>query len=252
MKGRFDAEQRNANALRTRLAEVERLFATMQAAPSQPEPTAPQARLITPVEETEYGAEMIDVIGRRAKEVLSPEVQTLKAEIEGLKRQIGGVSNVIVQDARQKMFADLDAALPSWRVQNNDQNFISWLGLPDEYSGAIRHSLLTQAFAQNQTSRVLAFFKGFLANEATPRPAGTASEISGAEAPKVSLESLAAPGRARQTGGTPPPAEKPVITRAQIRDFYRAVNQGAYAGRDAEKLAIEKAILQASAEGRIQ
>ena len=45
-----------------------------------------------------------------------------------------------------------------------------WLRLQDKFSGAIQHELLTAAYEQNQTPQVLAFFNGFLAQEAALAP----------------------------------------------------------------------------------
>jgi hypothetical protein len=44
--------------------------------------------------------------------------------------------------------------------------FHDWLKLQDTFSDAIRHELLTAAYERNDIPRVLAFFNGFLAQEA--------------------------------------------------------------------------------------
>lgn len=259
---RVEAEKRQ---LIQQNQDMSRLLATMEAAPQQPPaPTTPQARLITPTEETEYGAEMLDLIGRRAREIVMSDVAPLQREIEHLKRQLGGVTNAVVQDGREKLFSDLDRDIPEWRVINEDPDFISWLSLPDIYSGLPRQNLLTQAFTSNQSVRVSKFFHGFLAEKAALSPvnpavipAGTpqprANGAGNGRAPQVDLASLAAPGRARQTaGGTAPlPSEKPTFTRTQVTQFYRDSIAGAYDGRADIKAKMEQEIFDAAAEGRI-
>jgi hypothetical protein len=65
---------------------------------------------------------------------------------------------------------------------------------------------------------------------------------------------LTAPGRAHPAGGNdlPSPADKPIFTRQQIAAFYRAVREQQFAGREADKAAIEQAIFLAQTEGRIR
>lgn len=254
LKGRFDQQETQLRQMVESHASMQRLIATMNAAPQNPAPSPPPNLTgLTPKEIEDYGQEMVDVMGRRAREVVSPEVTQLRAEIEGLKRQVGGVTSVITHDARQNLFRTLDTSLPDWRITNDRPEFISWLGLPDPYSGAIRHQLLGQAFAANDSSRVLRFFNGFIADEAATRPVNTTTPLAGSNAPALTLESLAAPGRARQSGsGTPTPVEKRILTRAQVSQFYRDITAGAYAGRDAAKIAMENEIFQAMNDGRLK
>lgn len=256
LKGRFDQQEAQLRQQSESLASMQRLIATMNAAPPAPLSLSPSPDAIvalTPKEIEDYGPDMIDVMGRRAREAVSPEVAALKAKIEGLERQIGGVATVMTHDARQQLFRTLTASRPDWEIINKDQKFLSWLSLPDPYSGAIRHEMLGQAFAANDSSRVLRFFQGFIADEAATRPVETIEAPPGSNAPAVTLESLAAPGRARQPGSaTPTPVEKRTLTRAQVTQFYRDITDGAYAGRDAAKIAMENEIFQAVKDGRLK
>ena len=129
--------------------------------------------------------------------------------------------------------------------------FIEWLSLPDPYSGDIRHNMLKAAWERRDVPRVAAFFKGFLAEEAAYRPASQETPA-GRPAGKVSLESFAAPGRAKTAAATSAPAEKPLITSAQISKFYADCDAGRYDGREEEKARFEKSIFEAQREGRIR
>lgn len=255
IKGRFDRSQAQVAQLTERLGEVERLLATThQTPPSAPVDDAPPNRLITEQEENEYGTEFLGVVGKRARDEVLPEVHKLRRELQTLANQVQTVNNVTTMSARERMEQTLDQRLPTWRDVNYDPKFLAWLRLPDSYSGAIRQELLTQAYQRNETSRVLAFFNGFLSEEAAevpqedqlhPAPVTTGG--------KVPLETLAAPGRAK-TAAAPPiaPAEKPVFTGAQISRFYADVSAGKYRGREDEKARIENAIFEAQSEGRIR
>lgn len=250
-------QQQTISSLEGRLGNVEGMLARINANPAPAAAPAPAPReldpksLVTPEEVQAYGPEFMDVVGRVAMQKFEGERASLLGEIDGLKRQLGGVTQHVVGDARERMFQKMDATLPTWREVNVDPKFLAWLRLTDSYSGAIRGELLKQAFAQNNADRLLAFFKGFLAEEATVAPATPSAPASDG---RPSLEDLAAPGRAKSEAVTQQgnPSEKPTISRAQIAQFYRDVQSGKYRGRDTEKASAEAEIFAAEREGRIR
>jgi hypothetical protein len=255
MKGRYEREASHVKGLSEQVTQLQNVIASMQAQqPVQPATPSVSSKVtsLTPEEEAEYGTDFLDVIGRKAKASVSPEVEALRAELAAVKKQLEGVGGTIAQDARGRMLSSLDQDIPNWREVNDDQNFLSWLRLPDTYSGVIRHELLKAAFARNDTPRVLAFFKGFLTEEATVAPAAPQDPTAAPAPGKVPLADLAAPGRAKSPAANNAPAEKPIISRAQIAAFYADVAAGRYRGRDAEKVTNEKMIFAAEREGRIR
>lgn len=251
MKGRFERAQSQLASQAERIAALERTLASMQAQPQErPSGELKAERFITPEEEADYGSDFLNVVGKKAKEELLPIVKKYEDEIAGLKAQLAGVGNYVAQDAQTRMMNTLDRDVPNWREQNVNPDFLSWLALPDPYSGDIRHNMLKAAWERQDAPRVAAFFKGFLAEEAAYRPAG--SEEPAKSAGKISLETLAAPGRAKTAAAASAPAEKPIITSAFISKFYADAAAGRYAGRDEEKMRIEKQIFEAQREGRIR
>lgn len=253
MKGRFDRAQAQLSQQAERVAALERMLAAMQAQPRSSETSSElrAERLITPEEEQDYGSDFLNVVGKKAKEELLPIVSKYEAEIAGLKAQLAGVGNYVAQDAQSRMMSSLDRDVPYWREQNVNPEFLSWLALPDPYSGTIRHEMLKAAWERHDAPRVAAFFTGFLSEEAAYKgPAG--SETPAKSAGKISLETLAAPGRAKTAAASSAPAEKPLITSAQISKFYADVAAGRYSGRDEEKVRFERSIFEAQREGRIR
>lgn len=255
MRGRFDQAQKQLTAQAERIASLERMLATMQAQPQEQEHVRSDElraeRLITPEEEADYGSDFLNVVGKKAKEELLPIVKKYEDEIAGLKAQLKGVGNYVAQDAMTRMTDTLDRDIPGWRDQNVNPEFLQWLALPDPYSGDIRHNMLKVAWERHDGPRVAAFFKGFLAEEAAMSPA-TGGQIPAEKAGKVPLENFAAPGRAKTAAATSAPAEKPLITSAQISKFYADCAAGRYNGRDEEKARFEKQIFEAQREGRIR
>lgn len=262
MKGRWEKSEQNVLHMAQQITNLQNVLATMQAQPApqaQPPSELRIENLVTPEEVQEYGPEFMDLVGRKAKEAAGPLVQSLQSEIQGLKQQLGYVGSSLAQDGRERMLSQLTAQLPEWADINHDPKFISWLALPDPFSGVIRHNLLKAAWDRNDTARSLAFFKGFLAEEAAVDPAGRV-QPNGSHAPrvpntgqqqngKVPLETFAAPGRAKSAAEIP--AEKPFIKRSEIAAFYAAVQRGVYRDQPQEQRRLEAMIIDANNNGRV-
>lgn len=260
MKARWERSDKAAQKLSEEVNNLRNVIATMNVAPAPAAPAenAPPAELqaksfLTDQEIADYGPEFLDVVGKKAREIAAAETAELKKQLETLSRGMQATSQVTMQQARETMLAHLDEKIPDWRTLNVDPNFIAWLRLPDPFSGAIRQNLLTEAYGQNNSARVAAFFQGFLAEEAAVAPANAppAQQPSAAQPARVPLETFAAPGRAKSAAATAP-AEKPIITRAQVAAFYADVAAGKYRGREQEKEANELAIFAATNEGRLR
>jgi len=260
-EGRLAKAESERKTLAARLAALE-AQRPAQPQPQRPQPQpqpAPPAKLVTPEEEEEYGSEFLSVVGKKAREELASEMFKIQRQLNELSAGVGTVQTAVVTDAREKMKSQLDEAMPEWRTINYDDKFLSWLALPDAFSGVIRHELLKSAYTSNQTARVLNFFKAFVAEEAAGSPPSPGNgtppaPTNGSATPqpaKIPLESLAAPGRASPAAPGPTPADKPVITRQQITQFYADVAAGKYRGREAEKLENDAEIILAANEGRI-
>jgi hypothetical protein len=250
--GRYVRAQEQIKALGEQIQGLQNVIATLQ---SQAQPThIPELsaeRLITSEEENDYGTDFLNVVGKKAREELAPVIKGYEAKINELEARLKGVHGQVAVSAQEKMFARMDENLPEWRDLNRNEEFLNWLALPDTYSGVIRHELLKGAFAGNDASRVLTFFKGFLAEEAAVAPSEGGPDYRGTTIPKVPLETLAAPGRAKSAAAAAP-TEKPIFTRSQIAAFYADVSTGKFRGRDAEKAKKESLIFEAQRDGRIR
>jgi hypothetical protein len=258
MKGRYERERAEKLAISEQLANTQALLA---ARPSTPAPAEVPAELrpeslLPPEVVNEYGEEFLGVVGKKAKAELTPEITALKQQLANLQKQLEGSATADKTRARQAMHAMLDDKIPNWQQINVAPEFHSWLALPDEFSGAIRHELLKAAYEQNDTPRVLAFFRRFISDEAALDPAithrGNEPEPTDAQSGKIPLAELAAPGRAKTAAAGSAPVEKPTFTHAQIATFYTDCANGKYRGRDEERSRIEKQIFDAQREGRIR
>jgi hypothetical protein len=268
LKGRYDRESEERRRLQQTLVDQQRLLAQIGSPPpaaSQGEGSGvrfnvappPPGRHVKATEVQEYGVELMDVMGRRAQEVYEPLLNQVLGELNQVKRQIGGVQNTVVFDARVKMYDDLARAIPQWDVINNSPQFAQWLDQVDPISHRTRRTFLDAAHNSNTTGQVLDIFNSFLSSVGAANGAGQPGNGAGYSqgnsppSPQLDLMQLAAPGRAK-SGQTQVPPEKGIVTRAEIKQFYTDKTQGKYAGREAEAAAIERQIFDAGNEGRIR
>lgn len=270
LKGRYDRETEDKRRLSQQVIDMQRLMAHMGPPPlpanSQSEgsgvrfPVAPPppGRWVKPKEVSEYGEELMDVVGRRAVEVYEPTLQQVLSELQQVKRQIGGVQNTVAYDAQVQMYRDLAKEVPNWETINNHPAFLNWLDQIDPISRQTRRSFLNAAHNSNQTGQVVDIFKGFISDVAARSPSNGAGQGPGngagyapASTPQFDLMQFAAPGRAK-TGQTTVPPEKPIYSRADINQFYRDKTSGKFVGREAEADAFERQLFEAGNEGRIR
>lgn len=253
MAGRVRKLTKTNEQLQDTVNNLQSVIATMTSAPAPAAPAQPISvdPTVTPEEENDYGKDLLSVVGKKAYDIVAPLLKQQADQISKLTEQVNSVAGAQVMGAREKMLATMDKELPHWREINTNDDFLAWLALPDGYSGVIRHNMLKDAFAAGQTSRVLAFFKGFQAEQAVTTPARDPQPQPGSEMVTVELAELAAPGKAK-SAAAPAAAEKPIFTRASISSFYADVAAGKYRGRDTEKDALERQIFAAQKEGRIR
>lgn len=251
--GRLLRQTRVNEDLQRQIDNLQSVISTMQT-PNDPTPSAETIAesLLTPEEIADYGDDFLKVVGKKARQEVAPLIKGYQDKIAELEAKLSSVEEVTVQTATERMKSKMDAELPNWRTLNTDPAFLEWLSLPDAYSGVIRHDMLRAAYSQGDAPRTLAFFKGFLAQEAAVAPAEAKPDTRTTTVPKVPLADLAAPGRAKTAASDSTPAEKPIITRDQISLFYADVAAGKYRGREADKKATEDQIFAAQREGRIR
>lgn len=252
-QGRIQAlnkEVRDTRALTTQLgqelANSTRFIRDLQARLEQRD-AAPLPRLLTPEEQSDFG-EFIPVAQKAAREVLDPKVQALEAEVQQLRHNQTEIM-------RGGVWASLDQRVPEWRSVNNSPEFKQWLNLYDPMSGYIRKALLDDAFANADAQRVVNIFSGFVAASAARRPAAPNAApaptpaTASAKVPAVSLETLAAPGRARSAPGAPA-ADKPVYTAQDFTALSERRRRGLIQPDEADR--IERDMHAALKDGRFQ
>lgn len=269
MRGRWEASQRQIGAMQQQMndlaAELTRTQnLLMQGQQPQHQQHQQQHRahdqLITEKDREQYGDELIDVARRAGLEAVKPELDNLRSENAELKKRV-------ITNDQKAIYERLNQRVPTWRAINQDPSFKRWLTLPNIYTGQIRGQMLSAAFEAADAPKVVGLFQDFVTEvmatggivPGTQAPAqqqqqGQAQQQQQPREAAVSLDTLAAPGRARPAGGDTPnvPAEKPIYTRAMIAANYADKRRGAYNGRDAEWARLDADMIAAGREGRIR
>ena len=258
LKGKYDAEvprqARQIKELKGELADMRGLLAKLNEQKPAASTDAPKpvnsTRLLKQQEIDDYGEELIGVIHRGAQEAFNPEIAALKEEISQLKSQLGGVSQTLHSSQRDTVLDILTREVPDWKTLNEDELFLSWLDQVETFSGEPRQALLDRAFKSGDAARVVAFFKGYLNENAALQPPPK-DEPPPARNTSVKLDGMVAPGKPKGASDSAQKGEKRMWTQKQIADFYQAVNKGKYRNQPDKQAAIERDIVAAAREGRI-
>lgn len=260
LKGKYDAEvPRLSESLRdanTRITSLEdKLTATPQ---PEPEPAAAPRTEFTPEEIADYGEDLMDVMGRKAREIVEseyrPQIDQLSTEVTTLKQELGTTGKRVEKQETNEVFAQLDGTVKDWRNINVDPAFHEWLDQVDPFSGETRKNLMLNAFNRKNAHQVRAFFDKYAEENATVSQGSTAapSGQGGENTATLDLNDYVAPGQPRSGGDAGAPTDKRVWTNAEVGSFYSDVQKGRYKTRPEDKARIEADIIAATREGRIR
>jgi hypothetical protein len=249
--------------LTSQLTSTQALLASLgtqqPAAPAQPAPAPQGQRLVKDEEVQEFGADLIDVVRRVAREENGSVLSEVDRRLQPVAKQLAQTSNdakaakeEMQRNTAGRFFDELSEAVPNWQQQNTDQGFLQWLDQRDPYTGRVRGDLLTEAYQAHEASRVVAFFLGYQNEHAavTPPPAPASAP---APAAGKTLEGFIAPGTAKPgPAGAQEGSGKRVWTRGEIGQFYSAVRTGQIKAGSTEAKRLEADIFAAQREGRVR
>lgn len=256
-----DQEDMNRE-LRQRINNMETTVASIKATSTAPakEPAKP---LVSAEEIETFGPDLHDFIQRTAteiaKEMVSKGTQPLADKVTKVEQNTSQVSQTMAQSKQQELLRVLGEQVPNWTKQNEDPEFLNWLDQTDPYAGSKRGDLLRQAFQGNDTNRVVAFFKGYLNENAavtTEQSSDTPTEEkTTSKEPQTKIENLVAPGAANApTASAPNEAGKRTWTQKDVAQLYAQKNEYVKKGKKVpEELdKLERDLFKAQKEGRIK
>ena len=252
MHGRYNASQKTIGEMQEQMTQLGNELLHLQRTPPQarstPQPTPQVPDYLTQEDVSNYGNELVDFAQRAAIHAVAPQLSKLEQQNAELQQRLA-------REARRSLDQAVAIAVPDYQTIDRDPRWHRWLLGVDVLSGRVRQTLLNEAISSAAAPRVISFFRGFLNEEAATGHNGLAPNSHQAAPPReaaVDLASLAAPGRVRPaTGGDAGlPPEKPIYTRAQVKQLYEQHRKGAYAGREADWARLEADMFAAQREGR--
>lgn len=216
------------------IEQLHQLLAGMQQAPAAAPETPANAKLVSEKDEEAFGADLIDLARRIAKEEFGGNVVTqLKQEVADLKAQLSGVAQTTAVTAQERFDAKLTELAPGWRTTDADPAFTEWL-----QASPTRQKLFAEAARAGEVQDVAYFFNEYPKTRPAP-------------APKVDarLEKQLAPGKSKTVAVPAQTAsDKKQWTRSEIADFY-AQGRRKYSPEDYTRL--ERDVFAAQKEGRV-
>ncbi len=259
LQGKYDAEvPRLIQQLRDAEVRMNGLEDRMTPPAKEEETPAPRSDF-TPEEIADYGEDLLDVIGRKAREIVEseylPQMNSMTTEMNSLKTQVGETGQKVAKQETNEVFAQLDATVEHWRKINVDPEFHVWLDQVDAFSGATRKNLMLNAFNRKNAHQVKAFFDKYNEENATFTPdptAGPSGQGGTQTTATLDLNDYIAPGQPKSGGDVGAPKDKRIWSNIEIGSFYSDVQKGRYKSRPDDKARIEADIISATREGRIR
>lgn len=243
LQGMVNKKDSEIEQLRTLLAQLSQ---SAGKAPSQPEP---QSKLVTEKDVEEFGVDMVDLIGRKATETVTPivaqAVAQLREEIARLEKSIGGVSEATSQIAADTFEDALTRAVPTWREINVDPEFISWLSEIEGFTGYTKLELLKDAYAAGDLPRTVRFFEAFSATKtAAPAP------VPQPTVPVKNAEKYVSPSKSKpQATPQSDTKETRIWDKASIQQLYEDRRTRRITAEEFDRL--ERDLFQAQRENRV-
>lgn len=250
LQGMFNAEVPRLNGRIKELeVQLQQAVEQFKQAAQQPAQTEPPKRLVTEKDEEAFGSDLLDVMQRKAQEVIHAEreqftqmIGELRAENAKLLQQVGSVSERQGATDRRGYLSTLEQQIPGFDAINADPKFLEWLDETDPMTGLARKAYLTDAYNAMDVGRTAAIFLSW--------PGAKAHQQQ--RQPKADLARQVAPNAARSSAAPATTPNERVWSMREIDTFYRDLARGSYRGRDADAQRIEAEIDLAVSQGRVR
>lgn len=248
VQGKLDAElpqlhqrlREQDEALRRALSQIEE-----QKKPAQKDASSD---LITDKDTEDYGADLVDMVRRAAREegqrMLERAMAEFRKEIGAVESKVGEVGDRVSKSDADKFWASVMSLVPDWPVIDADESWFAFLDTTPEFSDATYRELAGRAIqkgdAQKIANLVGVWRKAVGRFPAQPQPSRPN--------PQAELQRQVAPNTAK-TGTSAPAGE-----RIWSRDDYEAAMDHRNVRRlgQAEADRLEAEANRAVAEGRVR
>jgi hypothetical protein len=243
LKGMYDAEVPRLHAqLKDLKAQMDSLRQAAEAKPvEQPKPAAKE-KLVTDEDVQAFGADLIEVQRKVAREVameFRADLDAMKSENEELRKMLAQTGNQVSEASFEQR---LHRLVPDFDQINLDPKWVDWLNEIDPLLRAPRKSIAQEAFNRGDAEGVAHYVSLF--RQTTEPAAATKSKA------KSELERQIQPTRSAATAQTASPKGR-IYTDSDVRVMYqKAATLGAQ-GKLEEARKLEAEIDAAYMDGRV-
>jgi uncharacterized protein YukE len=243
LKGMYDAEVPRLHAqLKDLKAQMDSLRQAAEAKPvEQPKPAAKE-KLVTDEDVQAFGADLIEVQRKVAREVameFRADLDAMKSENEELRKMLAQTGNQVSEASFEQR---LHRLVPDFDQINLDPKWVDWLNEIDPLLRAPRKSIAQEAFNRGDAEGVAHYVSLF---RQTTEPAAAPKSKA-----KSELERQIQPTRSAATAQTASPKGR-IYTDSDVRVMYqKAATLGAQ-GKLEEARKLEAEIDAAYMDGRV-
>lgn len=249
LQGHFNAEVPKLHQQNKELAGQVQAMQQQLAELHKPKPQEPvEDRLVSEKDEEQFGADLIDVQRRVAKEVMREMVNPLKVElaqrdakIAQLEASLGKTSGDVTAMSFEQQ---LERAIPDFTRINEDPKWVAWLDEIDPYTQEPRRSYAEWVYNQGDIAKlrkIVDFFKG---------STGQQLQDQQRQQRQTELQRQVAPSRTA-TASTVPQGER-FYTEAEISRLWNRVRELAIAGQNDEAAKLDRELSLAEVQGRVR
>lgn len=165
VQGMLNSEAQQGKELSARVNSLVQEIEQLKHKPAEPE-RKPEA-LITDKDEEAFGADLIDLARRAARDEFSRlsagVLDEIRRELAPLHAQLGTVTKRQATTEQDRFYQLLAQTVPEWEQINQDQRWLAWLAEFDPIAGKTRQQALDEAAATLDAQRTAAMFTLFKA-----------------------------------------------------------------------------------------
>lgn len=238
LKARLQQKDQSIASLTQRIEALEKAPAT-----------APAPQSFDQKDVETFGEDMLTMVNRVVAAQLAQTGAQVNSHVADMDQRVQATAQEAAKTAQDLFLERLAVRVPDFRVVNEDEGFLEWLGEPDAIYGVPRQAALDNAASARDVDRVARIFETYkqlsnLAAQGAPAQSTTPKE-------DASLQKQIAP-RAGPSNTAPTAPSPRVYAVGEIEKFYSDLARGRWVGREKEAQAEEAAINAAIAEGRVK
>ena len=251
LQGMFDSQvpklHQQVKDQATQMQAMQEQLATL----TKPTPAAATLEpLVSEKDVTEYGAELIDVQRRVAKEVFRESVLPLQDELKKRDKEIAELKTMLTKtggDVTTLSFEQkLAQAIPDFPAINVDPKWIAWLDEVDPYTGDPRRNFAEFVYNSGDVDRLKRVVTLFKDTTGVAKPAADRTKR------QTELERQITPNRVNEQQSTATQQSERIYTEAEASAGFTQVRKLNAVGKYDEATKLEAELSDAYIQGRVR